>query len=55
MTVTVTAAPPLVDTVSSGVAVNYDAQFVESLPTRNNFTDILSVAPGVSAPNEGSP
>ena len=51
---TVTATAPLVDVVSSAVAVNYDSQFVQSLPTRNNFTDIISVAPAVSAPNEGN-
>lgn len=51
---TVTGTAPLVDVVSSAVAVNYDSQFVQSLPTRNNFTDIISVAPAVSAPNEGN-
>ena len=52
--VSVTATAPLVDVVSSAVAVNYDSQFVQSLPTRNNFYDIISVAPAVSAPNEGN-
>lgn len=52
--VQVTASAPLVDRVSSAVTSDYDAQFTEALPTRNNFFDILSVAPAISAPNEGS-
>jgi hypothetical protein len=51
---TVTASAPLLDTVSSSVASNYEAEFVKALPTRNNFYDIVSVAPAVSAPNEGN-
>ncbi len=52
--VAVVGEAPLVDVVSSSVATNYDAQFVEALPTRNNFYDVMSVAPGMSQPNEGS-
>lgn len=52
--VQVTADAPLVDRVSSSVSANYDSEFIEALPTRNSFFDILSVAPGVSAPSEGS-
>ena len=51
---TVTAAPPLVDSVSSSVTSNYDTEFVDALPTRNNFYDIVALSPTVSAPNEGS-
>jgi hypothetical protein len=51
---TVTGASPLVDTVGSSVASNYEATFLKDLPTRNNFYDIISVAPAVSAPSEGS-
>lgn len=51
---TVTAAPPLVDSVSSSVTTNYDTEFVDALPTRNNFYDIVALSPTVSAPNEGS-
>jgi len=50
--IAVTAETPLVDVVSSSTSTSYDADFVQSLPTRNNFFDILSVAPAVSAPNE---
>jgi len=48
----VTGETPLVDPVSTSVTTNYDAQFIEALPTRNNFYDIMSVAPAMSAPNE---
>jgi len=51
----VTAAPPLVDSVSSAVTTNYDSDFVEALPTRNNFYDVVALAPAISSPNEGSP
>ena len=53
--VAVTGETPLVDTVSTSVTTNYDSEFVEALPTRNNFYDIMSVAPGMSQPNEGNP
>jgi hypothetical protein len=52
--IAVTGEAPLVDTVSTSVSTNYDAEFVKSLPTRNNFYDIISVSPAVSAPNEGN-
>ena len=51
---TITATPPLVDSVSSAVTSNYDAEFIDALPTRNNFYDIVALSPTVSAPNEGS-
>ena len=53
--VSVTGETPLVDTVSTSVTTNYDSEFVEALPTRNNFYDIMSVAPAMSQPNEGNP
>lgn len=53
--IAVTGETPLVDPVSSSVTTNYDEEFTEALPTRNNFYDIMAVAPTVSAPNEGSP
>ena len=51
---TITATPPLVDSVSSAVTSNYDAEFIDALPTRNNFYDIVALSPTVSAPDEGS-
>jgi outer membrane receptor protein involved in Fe transport len=53
--IAVTGETPLVDAVSTSVTTNYDAEFVEALPTRNNFYDIISVAPAMSQPDEGSP
>jgi hypothetical protein len=52
--IAVTGESPLVDVVSSSVMASYDAEFIEDLPTRNNFYDILAVAPAVSQPNEGN-
>jgi len=52
--IAVTGETPLVDVVSSSVTSSYDAEFIDALPTRNNFYDILSVAPAVSAPAEGN-
>jgi hypothetical protein len=52
--IAVTGETPLVDPVSSSVTTNFDEEFVEALPTRNNFYDIIAVAPTVSAPNEGN-
>jgi hypothetical protein len=52
--IAVTGETPLVDVVSSSTTSSYDAEFIEALPTRNNFFDILSVAPAVSQPDEGN-
>jgi hypothetical protein len=52
--IAVTGESPLVDVVSSNVTAAYDADFLEALPTRNNFYDILAVAPTVSQPDEGN-
>ncbi len=50
----VTTETPLVDPASTSVSTNFSAEFIEALPTRNNFFDIMSVAPAMSQPNEGS-
>jgi outer membrane receptor protein involved in Fe transport len=52
--ISVTGETPLIDPVSSSVTTSFDSEFIEALPTRNNFYDIMSVAPAMSAPNEGS-
>jgi len=52
--IAVTGETPLVDLVSSNVTAAYDAEFLEALPSRNNFYDILAVAPTVSQPDEGN-
>ncbi len=53
--IAVSSESPLVDPVSTSVTTNYDAQFIEALPTRNNFYDIMSVAPAMSQPDEENP
>ena len=52
--IAVTSTAPLVDVNTSTVTTNFDEDFVDALPTRNSFTDIMSVAPAMSQPNEGS-
>ncbi len=52
--IAVTTDAPLVDVTTSTVTTNFDEDFIDALPTRNNFYDILSVAPAMSQPNEGS-
>jgi hypothetical protein len=52
--ITVTGEVPLIELTSSSTSTNFDAEFVEDLPTRGNFYDIMSVAPAMSAPSEGS-
>ena len=52
--IAVTSSAPLVDVNTSTVTTNFDDEFIDALPTRNSFTDIMSVAPAMSAPNEGS-
>jgi hypothetical protein len=49
--IAVTGETPLVDPVSSSVTTNFDEEFVEALPTRNNFYDIIWWRRR-SAPNE---
>ena len=48
-TVTVTGEAPIVDTTSSSVSTNYDAEFIEDLPTTRNFFDLIQLSPGMSA------
>jgi outer membrane receptor protein involved in Fe transport len=52
--VVVSGAAPVLDTTSSAVGVNYNSDFIENLPTRRNFYDLIAVSPGVSQSSEGS-
>ena len=45
-TIQVSAAPVL-DTTSTAVGTNFDAEFIEDLPTTRNFWDVMAVTPGV--------
>ena len=40
-------ASPILDTTSSAVGINYEAEFIEDLPTTRNFWDMMAVSPGV--------
>ena len=44
---TVLGSAFVLDTTNSSVGINYDAEFVEDLPTTRNFYDMMAVAPGV--------
>jgi hypothetical protein len=49
--VTVTGASPVIDTISSDVATNYDKEWVTNAPvTRNSFHDFIAASPGVVTP-----
>ncbi len=50
----VTSETPIVDVKSSSVSSNYTAEFIEDLPTRRNFYDMISLSPGISQTSEGS-
>jgi outer membrane receptor protein involved in Fe transport len=50
--VTVTAEAPLIDLTSSQVGTNYTAEFIEDLPTRRRFWNMVAVSPGVSSTTE---
>jgi outer membrane receptor protein involved in Fe transport len=53
--VTVTAASPVIDTISNEVGVNYTEDWVRNAPiARSAFFDLINAAPGVSAATEGS-
>jgi outer membrane receptor protein involved in Fe transport len=52
--ITVTSEAPLIDLRSSEAATNFDAEFVEDLPTRRNFWDMVALSPGISASTEYS-
>lgn len=48
-TITVTGQAPVVDTTSSTLSSNFDAEFIEDLPTYRNFYDMIQQAPGMSS------
>lgn len=50
--VTVTAEKPLIDVTSSQVGTNYQAEFIEDLPTRRRFWNLVAVSPGMSSTTE---
>ena len=52
--VVVSGAAPLIDTASSSSGVNYGSEFMEDLPTRRNFYDLIAVSPGISPVSEES-
>jgi outer membrane receptor protein involved in Fe transport len=52
--ITVTSEAPLIDLRSSESPTNYQAEFIEDLPTRRNFWDVVSVSPGMSTSTEWS-
>jgi len=41
------SASPVLDTTSSSVGTNFEAEFIEDMPTKRNFYDMMAVAPGV--------
>jgi hypothetical protein len=52
--ITVTSEAPLIDLRSSESPTNYQAEFIEDLPTRRNFWDMVAVSPGMSSSTEWS-
>jgi len=46
-TILVSSSPPMLDTTSTAVGTNFEAEFIEDLPTTRNFWDMMAVAPGV--------
>jgi hypothetical protein len=52
--VEVAGEAPVIDLVSSTVSSNYDFEFVEDLPTRRQFWDLVALSPGVSSSTEWS-
>ncbi|MGH9465276.1 MAG: TonB-dependent receptor domain-containing protein [Thermoanaerobaculia bacterium] len=50
----VVAESPLLDLASSEAPTNYQAEFIEDLPTRRSFWDMVSVSPGMSQTTEFS-
>ena len=51
MTETITAMgeTPLIDVSDSGKPTNFKGEMLDEVPTQNNITDLMQVAPGVSA------
>ncbi|MFP4081515.1 MAG: TonB-dependent receptor [Candidatus Aminicenantes bacterium] len=53
--VTVIAEAPLVDVEKSGFSSTYDAEILETLPTRRyTFFDMVQASPGITPPSRGS-
>jgi outer membrane receptor protein involved in Fe transport len=50
--ITVTAEAPLIDLRSSEAPTSFAAEFIEDLPTRRSFWDLVAVAPGISGGTE---
>jgi outer membrane receptor protein involved in Fe transport len=50
--VTVTAERPLLELTTSKMSTNFQSEFVEDLPTRRNFWDMVQVSPGMSSSTE---
>lgn len=48
-TITVTGESPVVDVTSSSVSTNFNAEFIEDLPTMRNVPEMIQVSPGMSA------
>lgn len=51
---TVTSEAPLINLTGSEVGSNYSSDFIEDLPTKRNFWDLVSASPGMSQTTEGS-
>ena len=52
--INVTGDAPLIDLSSPTANTTFSSEFVEALPKRANFYEVIAMAPAVSAPNEGS-
>jgi outer membrane receptor protein involved in Fe transport len=50
--ITVTSEVPLIDLRSSEAPTNFQAEFIEDLPTRRNFWDMVNLSPGVTTSTE---
>ncbi len=46
---TVVGETPVIDVTDSGVSTTYNKEILEYVPTQGTFTDLMQVAPGVSA------
>lgn len=47
--VTVTGETPLIDVTQSGAPTSFTKEIMENVPTQRSFTNLMQVAPGVSA------
>ncbi len=50
--VVIAGEAPVIDITTSTVSTNYDFEFVEDLPTRRQFWDLVALSPGVSSATE---